>query len=83
MKEIYTISEVASTLGVSKETLRRWDKSGKLVAVREKNSNYRVYEKKQLERILEWNLSQNKKTDNFVNPKKEYKVLELLQAQED
>jgi len=33
MKEkLLTITEVAGILGVSLDTLRRWDKSGKLVA---------------------------------------------------
>ncbi|MFM7428420.1 MAG: MerR family transcriptional regulator, partial [Flammeovirgaceae bacterium] len=47
-KEHYTLSEVADLLGKSKETLRRWDNNGKLTAVREPMSNYRVYRKEQL-----------------------------------
>lgn len=48
MKEYYSISDVADLLSVSKETLRRWDRSGKLTAVREPMSNYRVYHREQL-----------------------------------
>ena len=48
MKEYYSLSEVADLLSVSKETLRRWDNSGKLTAVREPMSNYRIYQKDQL-----------------------------------
>jgi DNA (cytosine-5)-methyltransferase 1 len=48
MKKYYTLAEVADMLGKTKETLRRWDKSGKLTAVREPMSNYRVYRKEQL-----------------------------------
>ena len=48
MKKLYSISEVANLLSVSKETLRRWDKNGKLVAIREPMSNYRAYHKDQL-----------------------------------
>lgn len=48
MKNVYTLSEVANLLGKSKETLRRWDKSGKLSALREPMSNYRTYKKEQL-----------------------------------
>ena len=48
MKEYYNLSEVADLLSVSKETLRRWDRNGKLTAVREPMSNYRVYKKDQL-----------------------------------
>jgi DNA (cytosine-5)-methyltransferase 1 len=48
MKKYYSIAEVADLLSVSKETLRRWDRNGKLSAVREPMSNYRVYQKDQL-----------------------------------
>lgn len=43
MKDYYTISEAAELLNKSTKTLRRWDDEGKLVAVREPMSNYRVY----------------------------------------
>lgn len=43
MKEFIPLSEVADILSVSKETLRRWDKSGKLESVRHPINNYRVY----------------------------------------
>lgn len=48
MKQYYSISEVADLLSISRETLRRWDRNGKLSAVREPMSNYRVYHKDQL-----------------------------------
>lgn len=48
MKDYLSLSEVSELLSVSKETLRRWDKSGKLVALREPMSNYRCYQKGQL-----------------------------------
>jgi len=48
MEIYYSIAEVADLLSVSKETLRRWDRNGKLTAVREPMSNYRVYHKDQL-----------------------------------
>lgn len=48
MEKYYSIAEVADLLSVSKETLRRWDRNGKLSAVREPMSNYRVYHKDQL-----------------------------------
>jgi len=43
LKDIYTLTEVADMLCVTKETLRRWDKSGKLVSVRHPINNYRIY----------------------------------------
>jgi DNA (cytosine-5)-methyltransferase 1 len=79
MKDIYSISEVASILNKSTETLRRWDRDGKLQAVREPMSNYRVYRKEQLQMFPEFNISQSKgKPNNFVKPNNEYSVLELF-----
>jgi DNA (cytosine-5)-methyltransferase 1 len=47
--EYYTIAQVADMLSVSKETLRRWDDNGTLVAERDESNNYRQYHKSQLE----------------------------------
>ena len=43
MKDYFSLAEVANVLSVSKETLRRWDKSGKLTPVRHPMNGYRVY----------------------------------------
>ncbi len=48
MNELYALSEVADMLGTTKETLRRWDKSGKLTSIRHPINNYRVYQAKDL-----------------------------------
>ncbi|HHK7959506.1 TPA: DNA (cytosine-5-)-methyltransferase [Serratia marcescens] len=48
LKEEFSLSEVADILGVSKETLRRWDTSGKLVSHRNDENNYRSYRIDQL-----------------------------------
>ena len=47
--KLLTISEAAEILGVSIDTLRRWDKSGKLVAVRKEGGVHRFYSEKDLE----------------------------------
>jgi len=47
-----TVKKAASFLGVSPMTLRRWDNENKLKAIRHPMNNYRLYEKKQLEKIL-------------------------------
>lgn len=79
MKEHYTISEVADLLGKSKETLRRWDKNGKLTAVREPMSNYRVYKKEQLKIFDELSfLFNSRENTNRVEPEREYKAIELF-----
>lgn len=47
-----TVKEAANFLGVSSMTLRRWDNEEKLKATRHPINNYRLYERKQLEKIL-------------------------------
>lgn len=78
-KNYYSISEVADMLGKSPETLRRWDKSGKLTAVREPMSNYRVYRKEQLKIFDELDYLFTK-TDvtNEQKANKNFSVLELF-----
>ncbi|MEQ8546802.1 MAG: DNA (cytosine-5-)-methyltransferase [Cyclobacteriaceae bacterium] len=78
MKEYYSISEVAEILGKSTETLRRWDREGKLSAVREPISNYRVYRKDQLNIFPEFNGDSVKPAHNQVSPNHQFKVLELF-----
>ncbi len=48
MEDFITIKDAAQKLGVSKETLRRWDKSGKFQSVRHPMNNYRVYKTEQI-----------------------------------
>lgn len=50
--EYLTIQEAASMLGVSSSTLRNWDRSGKLKAVRHPFNGYRLYLRSDLENIL-------------------------------
>ena len=52
MSEYLTISETAKLLNKSTKTLRRWDEEGKLSAVREPMSNYRVYRKSDVETLF-------------------------------
>jgi len=79
IKDYYSLAEVSEIIGKSKETLRRWDREGKLTAVREPISNYRVYKKEQLNNFLElFSDKIEEETDNSVVPLKEYKVLELF-----
>ena len=43
-----SVSDAAAYVGVSAETLRRWDRSGKLVATRRPGSNHRYYAREDL-----------------------------------
>lgn len=79
MKDYYSLSELADLLGKSKETLRRWDSKGKLSAVREPMSNYRMYHKSQLQIFDELHfLFNNNQTINPQDSKRQYTVLELF-----
>ena len=80
MSEYLTISETAKLLNKSTKTLRRWDEEGKLSAVREPMSNYRVYRKSDVETLFADFLQTDVRetVSNFVEPENEYKVLELF-----
>ncbi len=49
--EVFTLNQTADILSVTKETLRRWDNSGKLKAIRHPINNYRYYTKQQLSKF--------------------------------
>lgn len=86
MKEYLSLSEASELIGKSKETLRRWDREGKLSAVREPVSNYRVYRKSDVQTLFSSFIDDDifidddtKETNsNFVDAQNEYKVLELF-----
>ena len=81
MSEYLSLSETAELLGKNKETLRRWDREGKLTAVREPMSNYRVYRKSDVEDLFADFFQKNlieEDTNNYVEPQKDYNVLELF-----
>lgn len=44
--ELLTIKAAAEMLGVSEQTLRRWDKAGKLKPTRHPMNGYRLYPRK-------------------------------------
>jgi excisionase family DNA binding protein len=47
-----TVKEVARLLGVTPLTVRNWDKSGKLKAIRHPVNNYRIYRLEDIETFL-------------------------------
>lgn len=78
MRRIFSLDETADILLVSKETLRRWDNSGKLSSIRNPINNYREYK---LEDLLLF--EQGKiyfKKNNHVESKsqKKYRSIELF-----
>lgn len=80
MSEYLTISETAKLLNKSTKTLRRWDNEGKLVAVREPMSNYRVYKRKEVENLFSEFLNEDKREtiSNEILPDDNFSVLELF-----
>ena len=48
-EKLLTITQASEFLGVSLDTLRRWDKSGKLVAIKKDGGTHRYYREKDLE----------------------------------
>lgn len=80
MSDLMTLSEASEYIGKSKETLRRWDNEGKLPAVREPMSNYRVYRKTDLDNLF-GSLLDSQSNDiisNYVQANNEYSVIELF-----
>jgi len=80
MSEYLSLADTAELVGKSKETLRRWDNDGILTAVREPGSNYRVYKKEDIQLFLGemFEDTLDTKVSNFVEPIKQYTVLELF-----
>lgn len=52
LQDYLQIKAAASFLGVSVNTLRNWERAGKLVAYRHPINQYRLYKKQDLEAIL-------------------------------
>jgi DNA (cytosine-5)-methyltransferase 1 len=78
--EYYSIAQAADILGVTKETLRRRDANGTMVAQRIASNNYRVYHKSQLEFFENTqHMFQNAwDAELTTKPNREYKLLELF-----
>ena len=75
-----SLYEVAKLLNKSKETLRRWDNSGKLPAFRDPLSNYRYYKRSQLNAFDDLiNMTENTiPLNQEITPNSNYNVLELF-----
>lgn len=80
MDDYLTLAEAAKMLGKNKETLRRWDREGKLSAVREPISNYRLYRKTDVQTLFSDFIRQDiiETVSNYVSPEHAYRVVELF-----
>jgi DNA (cytosine-5)-methyltransferase 1 len=52
INKLISIKEASELLGVTKLTLRNWDRDGKLSALRHPINNYRVYKLEEIEKII-------------------------------
>jgi excisionase family DNA binding protein len=52
LRDFLTIKQAAEIMGVTTETLRNWDRRGKLIPYRHPVNRYRLYRKSDLERLL-------------------------------
>jgi len=52
ISDFMTVGEAAEYLSVSKDSLRRWDRAGKLKARRHPMNGYRLYQKSDLDELL-------------------------------
>jgi excisionase family DNA binding protein len=50
--DFLTVGEAATKLGVSRSTLRNWDKAGKLKPHRHPLNDYRLYRRVEVEELL-------------------------------
>lgn len=75
---MYSVAQVADMLGVSKETLRRWDNSGKLPSLRHPINNYRFYNKEQLRQFEELHFIFDDSQRLTVNAAYPYRTIELF-----
>ncbi|MBQ0399670.1 DNA (cytosine-5-)-methyltransferase [Providencia rettgeri] len=80
LQDEFSIAEVADLLGVTKETLRRWDSSKKLKSKRNPDNNYRYYEKEQLMQFEQIQALYKSNWDHELQtkPVKKFTVLELF-----
>jgi excisionase family DNA binding protein len=53
MQQILTMQEAADMLRVSKITLRRWEKQGKIKSIRLNERAHRKYLREEVERLIE------------------------------
>jgi excisionase family DNA binding protein len=72
MNKYITIKEASEILGITRLTLRNWDKSGKLLAHRHPFNNYRIYKIEDIDKVLEMIES-----NDFIVKKKKDEIRKL------
>jgi DNA (cytosine-5)-methyltransferase 1 len=54
MEERFTNGEAAREIGVTKNTLFRWEKNGLIAPAKRDRNNHRVYTREDIEKIKQW-----------------------------
>ncbi|WP_411727101.1 DNA (cytosine-5-)-methyltransferase [Methyloglobulus sp.] len=75
---MYSVAQVADMLGISKETLRRWDNNGKLTPVRNPANNYSFYTKEQLKQFDKLHFIFDASERQIPTAASTYKTIELF-----
>lgn len=78
MNDILSLSALADLLGVSKETLRRWDRAGKLKSTRNPINGYRQYRQEDLKSFSGLNFLFQSNRLELQEPLKNYSSIELF-----
>ena len=88
---MYSIGEFAKKIGVSIQTLRDWDKSGKLKPAYRSKGNHRYYSQEQLNKILQKRATNKRINVGYVRVsanhqkddlKRQYELMELFLAKQ-
>ena len=75
---MYSVAQVADILGVSKETLKRWNNNGKLVPIGSAKGNLRVYSKEQLRQFKQLEFFFDNSERQIPSAHKNYRAIELF-----
>ena len=67
MSKYYSINEFSKILGVSAQTLRNWDKNGKLHPHHTSSNGYRYYSHEQLNQVMNVKPNLDRKELNETN----------------
>ncbi len=75
---MYSVAQLADMLGISKETLRRWDSNGKLSPVRNSTNSHSFYSKEQLRQFDKLHFIFDDSERQIPTPTSTYKTIELF-----
>lgn len=81
-KTLVSLAEAATFLGISKPTLRNWDRQGKLTAIRNPSSGYRCYDLEELRGLKpsDANIAQVCKMDSVSDMRTVKRIVARLSA---